>query len=226
MRLASDGGTFSRCTNPRACSLRSDRWTVETARPTREAIERSQGQAEALSRAQKSRAVTTRTSTGVSRGSAAMSWGNCAKGGALHPPGSARALRSRRHFIGGLPDQSSCSGRFADRSGANQEIRARWYLPYHRALQANLPIGYRGTSNLRAQDNLIPERRQTGHRERAQPRSGIHDEADDRLRKLFRQGINDPRGRSTSNGLRRGPVNLARPARSSRPRSTNSCGWP
>jgi hypothetical protein len=92
VRLASEGSTWSRSMRPRSWSRLRLRWTVGTDRPTLLAIDASQGQQDALSRAQKSRAATTRTSTGVSRGSAAMSWGIAAKGGDLHGAASARTV--------------------------------------------------------------------------------------------------------------------------------------
>jgi hypothetical protein len=41
---------------------------------------------------------------------------------------------SKSASLGGFPMSRHAPGGLVHRSGANQEIRARWYLPYHRAL--------------------------------------------------------------------------------------------
>ena len=104
-----------------------DRGTA--ARPA-EPMERSQGQHDALSRAQKSRAAMTRTSTGVSRGSAGDVVGQLGEGRGL---ASARAGRVHIKSASlGFPDETSCSGRLWLSRGESRNT-GPVVFPYHRA---------------------------------------------------------------------------------------------
>ena len=148
--------------------------------------------------------------------------GELCEGGGLHRAEAGAYHRSRRHW-GGFPMSRHAPGGLDRRSGANQEIRARWYLPYHRALSLIPPPSPR--HNPHGYPTLTPlAARRPGH---ARPASRTGNRAGGLRIVTDRPGSTVPLSASPRRqGRGRGPGRRDRPRGRKRPRSPRAWSSP